>query len=78
MIIEVVIWQVPNAVFGSQHTYKYRLFYSRSGHRIVGFDNKRGKGDHMHLGKREYPYNFTSVEHLVNDFFAEIERSSKK
>ncbi|WP_245409134.1 DUF6516 family protein [Shinella sp. WSJ-2] len=51
-IVEIVLWQVPEPVAGSEHCYKYRLFYGRDGRRIVGFDNERGKGDHCHLDGR--------------------------
>lgn len=48
-ILEMVIWRVPQAVAGSRHTVKYRLYYGRDGIRIVGYDNERNKGDHRHL-----------------------------
>ena len=34
-ILEMIIWHVPEPVKGSMHPYKYRLFYGRSGKRIV-------------------------------------------
>jgi hypothetical protein len=71
---EMVIWRVPNAVKGSRHAYKYRLFYGRPGERIVGFDNERGKGDHCHLDGKERPYSFTTVENLIEDFLSEVRR----
>jgi hypothetical protein len=52
-ILEMVIWQVPEPVEGSVHRYKrykHRLFYGRSGRRIVGYDNERSKGDDRHVG----------------------------
>ncbi len=42
------------------------------GQRIVGFDNERGKGDHMHRGDEEFPYEFRGVEPLLKDFVAEV------
>jgi hypothetical protein len=50
----------------------YRAVYVLDGQRIVGFDNERGKGDHCHLDGKEVPYNFTSVEQLVEDFIAAV------
>ena len=73
-IVEIVIWQVPDPVPGSSHRYKYRLFYGQGGRRVVGFDNERGKGDHCLLDGREMPYRFTSIEALLADFQAEIEK----
>jgi hypothetical protein len=45
-----------------------------NGSRIVGFDNERGKGDHFHLDGKEYPYTFSSVEKLIEDFIAAVEQ----
>lgn len=75
MIIEIVVWQVPQPVLGSQHPYKYRLFYGNAEHRrIVGYDNERPKGDHRHYGEYEEAYLFTTVEQLMADFFADVQR----
>ncbi len=75
MIIEIVVWQVPKPVVGSQHHYKYRLFYGSAEHkRVVGYDNERPKGDHRHYGEHEETYIFTTVEQLMADFFADVQR----
>jgi hypothetical protein len=57
---------------------KYSLFYGRDGVRIVGYDNERGKGDHKHLGVMETRYRFVSVEKLVADFLADVERATNE
>lgn len=77
-ILEMVIWRVPKPVQGSNHPYKYRLFYGRPGRRIVGYDNERPKGDHRHAQGREEPYTFRDVETLVHDFLADVERWRSK
>jgi hypothetical protein len=71
-IIELVVWRVPQPVPPTTHGYKYRAVYSVTGRRLVGFDNERGKGDHCHLAGRQRPYNFTTVEQLVEDFIAAV------
>jgi len=53
------------------------LFYGRDGIRLVGYDNERGKGDHKHIGNREIPYRFMTVEQLVADFLADVERANR-
>ena len=73
-ILELVIWRVPRPVPGSRHDYKYRLYYGRDGLRLVGYDNERPKGDHRHIGKVEAAYTFSSVETLVRDFLADVEK----
>ena len=77
-IVEMVIWQLPEASSERPHGLKYSLFYGRDGERIVGYDNERGKGDHKHLGTAETPYSFVSAERLVADFLADVERAKNE
>jgi Family of unknown function (DUF6516) len=77
-IVELIVWQLPHPVPGSSHFFKYRLYFGREGKRIVGFDNERGKGDHCHLDGLETPYDFSTVDKLLEDFFEEIERRQKR
>lgn len=76
-ILEMVIWQLPEPSKERPHGLKYRLFYGRDGVRLVGYDNERGKGDHKHLVNVEMPYRFTTVEHLVADFLADVEEINR-
>ncbi|MGP1667696.1 MAG: toxin-antitoxin system TumE family protein [Rhodanobacter sp.] len=76
-VIELVVWRVPQPVPPSTHEYKYRAAYAVNGVRIVGFDNERGKGDHMHLDGQELPYQFTSLEQLIDDFISEVDKRRK-
>ena len=77
-VVEMVIWSVPEAVPGSTHRFKYRLYFGTAGKRLLGYDNKRGKGDHRHVRGRETPYLFTSPETLIADFLADVEAARKK
>lgn len=71
-ILEWVVWRLPAPLPPSAHGYKYRAVYIVGGQRVVGFDNERGKGDHCHLDGRELPYDFTTVDQLVEDFIAAV------
>jgi len=71
---EIVIWQLPQPVPPCTHRFKYRLVYIVNGQRVVGFDNERGKGDHVHIGHRETPYAFRGIPALLADFDTEIAR----
>lgn len=71
---EVVVWRLPHPVPPSIHLFKYRLVYIEDGVRVVGFDNERGKGDHMHVGGTETAYTFTGIDTLIDDFAAAVER----
>jgi len=66
------VWKLPQPVPGSTYSYKYRLYYGLGGGRIVGYDNERGKGDHCHLDGIDYPYQFSSVDQLVDDFLNDV------
>jgi hypothetical protein len=71
-ISELILWRVPDPVRGSDHPFKYSLFYGRPGERIVAYDNEPGKGDHRHYRDREDPYSFTTAEQLIRDFLADV------
>ncbi|MBW5823291.1 toxin-antitoxin system TumE family protein [Yersinia enterocolitica] len=66
------ILQVEPPIKGSDHRYKYSLAYVVNGECVMRYDNERGKGDHKHIGEREYPVNFTTIEDLIAKFQAEI------
>ncbi len=74
---EVVVWQVPKPVKGSDHEYKYRLALVFRGECVLRYDNEAGKGDHRHVGKGEEPYAFTTLEALFADFRSDVRRSIK-
>jgi Family of unknown function (DUF6516) len=73
-ILEIVYWRVPSPVLPSTHDLKYSLFYGRPGVREVGYDNERGKGDHRHFQGVESAYVFTSIEQLIEDFWADVKQ----
>ena len=77
-IVEMVIWQLPQANAERLHGLKYSLFYGRDGKRIVGYDNELGKGDHKHVGLKESRYRFVSVEKLLADFLSDVETAKGK
>jgi hypothetical protein len=72
-ILAVRIWALPKPVPPATHSYKYSLFYGYPGHRLIGFDNERGKGDHKHVRGVETAYVFLSIARLLADFRAEVE-----
>ncbi len=74
-IVEMTIWQLPKPSAERPHGLKYSLFFGRDEVRTVRYDNERGKGDHKRIGEVETPYKFVSVEKLVADFLADVERA---
>ena len=75
-IVEVVVWELPEPLPPSIHSFKYRLFYGAAGICRVRYDNQRGKGDHRHIGENEYAYDFTTVDQLLDDFERDIAKWS--
>mgnify|MGYP001499199005 CR=1 FL=1 len=50
---------------------KYSLFLvlKESGDVLIGFDNHKPKGPHLHFHGEEEPYSFEGEEKLVEDFW---------
>ena len=77
-ILEARVWELDTPVTGSEHQFKYRLYYGIPVRRMIGYDNERGKGDHRHVGNREEWYAFVSLERLLDDFFADVDALRKR
>jgi len=77
-IMETVLWQLPEPTPERPHGLKYRLYYGRRGVCLVRYDNETGKGDHRHVGGREMPYEFKSVEQLRRDFENDVKAAGGK
>lgn len=72
--VEAVVWYLPESVPGSAHRYKYRLAFVVSGECVLRYDNERGKGDHRHMGGREEPLQFISLDTLFEAFEADMKK----
>lgn len=72
--VDLVIWKVPQPVRGCNHLYKYRLAYIEKDVCVLRFDNEAGKGDHKHIGRREFPLVFVSINQLYDDFYKEVDQ----
>ena len=77
-IVEMKIWRLPQVLPGTEHSFKYSLFYGYPGRRLVGYDNESGKGDHRHWVEEESRYRFTTVDQLIDDFLADVRRARKR
>jgi hypothetical protein len=74
VFVETVLWLVPTPLRGSQHSYKYRLALVAGGVCVLRYDNEAGKGDHKHIGDREFRYQFADVDTLLGDFRSDVTR----
>jgi Family of unknown function (DUF6516) len=71
---EVVVWAVQKPLRGSNHNLKYRLALVVGGVCVLRYDNESGKGDHRHIGSKESPYGFSSLDKLFADFQRDLRR----
>ena len=73
-IEERVIWAVPKSARHPEGV-RYRLAYipKGAGRPAVLYDNHHPKGHHRHIGERQFSYDFTGVERLLEDFRRDIE-----
>ena len=73
LLVQMVLWQLPRPTKDRPHGLKYRLYLGRAGQTLVRYDNEAGKGNHRHIGSDEVqtPYDFSSLEQLLNDFRGE-------
>jgi hypothetical protein len=62
-----------SSVSGSAHKFKYRLALMSKSACVLRYDNEAGKGDHKHIGKREYPYAFSDLDTLQADFWTDVD-----
>ncbi|MCL2658777.1 MAG: DUF6516 family protein [Betaproteobacteria bacterium] len=69
---EVRIWAVPQPVRGSAHGYKYALTCVVAGECVLRYDNESGKGDHKHVREAQVRYTFSTLEQLIEDFWADV------
>ena len=72
--VELRVWQVPQPVRGSAHSYKYALAYVVAEVCVIRYDNEAGKGDHKHIGSVETPYRFTTPDQLLMDFWQDVDQ----
>ncbi|EXJ13363.1 toxin-antitoxin system TumE family protein [Imhoffiella purpurea] len=72
--LDIAIWRLPAPLTGSAHPFKYRLAFVDNGRCVLRYDNEAGKGDHKHIGAREVPYTFISLDQLIDDFWADIQQ----
>lgn len=71
--VSLRVWDVPIAVRGSSHRYKYALAFVVGGVCVLRYDNEAGKGDHKHIGIAERPYDFTTPAQLLSDFWRDVD-----
>ena len=72
--LDLVIWELPEPVPGSEHNYKYRLAFIVDNDCVLRYDNESGKGDHKHIMETEVSCTFSGLPQLVDDFLNDVEQ----
>jgi len=69
-VAELKVFDVPKSIHYPEGL-KFSMFLvlRDSGEVLVGFDNHKPKGPHLHIDGREIPYEFVGVEPLVEEFW---------
>jgi hypothetical protein len=78
-VLETVIWRVPVSARAPDGV-RYRLAFIPAGMRepAVLYDNHHPKGHHRHVEGVQDPYRFETVDKLVRDFKADVERVRRR
>lgn len=74
-LVELVLWQVPRSR-AYPDGIRYRLAFQLAGTRqpAVLYDNHHPKGHHRHRGTVQLGYAFSTVDQLLKDFLADVQR----
>jgi hypothetical protein len=67
-VAELKIWNVPKSKDYPEGR-KFSLFLVSGGEVVVGIDNHKPKGPHLHLGNRELAYLYRDEKSLLEDFW---------
>jgi hypothetical protein len=73
-VAEIKIWKVPvssNYPDGR----KYSLFLILEGNVLLGIDNHKPKGPHLHLEGQELPYEYKNDDYLITDFWERVRKA---
>jgi hypothetical protein len=71
LLVEMQLWRIPVPDSDRPHGFHFRLYFGRSNECLLLYDTHSGKRAHRHIDGREEPYEFTSVDALIEQFRAE-------
>jgi hypothetical protein len=72
-IFEIVVWCIPKSKDYPTGV-KYRAWLSEEGMTLLGFDNHKPKGPHLHVREFEVGYVFRGIDELLKDIKNMIEK----
>ena len=69
-ICELKVWNLkPSSDYPEGIKFSLLLVSRTTGEVLIGIDNHKPKGPHLHHGTKELKYEFIDVERLVEDFW---------
>lgn len=69
-VAELKVWDVGVSVrYPDGIKFSLFLVEPKSGDVVLGMDNHKPKGPHLHIEGSERPYRFTTLDQLVDDFW---------
>jgi hypothetical protein len=74
-ILELKVWDVPKSEEYPAGR-KFSLFLVAHGEVIVGVDNHKPKGPHLHLGEEERPFHYVDEDQLLKDFWELVRKAA--
>lgn len=72
-IAGIKIWEVPKSKDYPQGR-KFSLFLVFEGATLIGIDNHKPKGPHLHLGNQEIVYDYQNDDKLLADFWGLVRK----
>jgi hypothetical protein len=70
-IAELKVWEIQaTSHYPAGRKFSLFLVWKESGEVIIGFDNHKPKGPHLHKRGREELYEFKDVDQLIEDFWS--------
>ena len=73
-VVELKVWDVPRSEKYPDGR-KFSLFLVAHAEVVVGIDNHKPKGPHLHLGQREVPFHYTNDDQLLQDFWELVRKA---
>jgi hypothetical protein len=73
-VVELKVWEVPRSEEYPAGR-KFSLFLIARGEVLVGVDNHKPKGPHLHLGGEERAFHYTNDDQLLQDFWELVRKA---
>lgn len=75
-LVELVLWLVPrSAAYPDGIRYRLAFLLAGSKRPAVLYDNHHPKSHHRHQGAVQVTYTFSTIEQLLADFLADVQRA---